>query len=45
MFVNRVFHSWLLALLHVDAVIAGDGEFGAFPAVGCGEFDIGPITE
>lgn len=43
-FVNRVFHNWLLALLHVEAVIAGDGEFTAFAIPECGEFDIGPIT-
>lgn len=42
MFVSRVFHSWLLALLQVDAVIAGDGVFPAFAPPWCGEFGAGP---
>lgn len=42
-FVNRVFHSWLPALLHVDAVIAGE-DGSTFPLPVCGELDIGPKT-
>lgn len=44
MLVNRVFHNWLLALLQVDAVIAGDGELPAFAALRCGELGTGPIN-
>lgn len=41
-FVNRVFHSWLLALLHVEAVIAGDGALPAFATPKFGELGVGP---
>lgn len=45
MFVKRVFHNWLLALLQVDAVMAGDGALPAFATPRCGEFGAGPVND